>query len=148
MPESNANATGQENKATEIKTIDHALLARLVIREGKPFITSALEAGYSESVARCGIRRLMADSSLVSEAIRREYEAMQADVTKLKPVAVARLYREIAAPDAPNAMKAIELAGRFKETDWFVRNVDMQMGVFLSMTDQTPAVDDTDKFKE
>ena len=151
MGSSPNNAISETAKQTgDLRSIgiDHALLARLVIREGKPFLQSAIAAGYAESVARSGMRRLMADSSLLSEAIRLEYEAMQADVSKLKPVAVSRLYREIAAPDSPNAMRAIELAGRFKETDWFVRNSDIQLGVFLGMTEAQPTVADTDSFKE
>ena len=90
----------------------------------------------------------MASSSPLSEAIRKEWEYLQSDITKLKPVAVSRLYREIAAPDSPNAMKAIELAGRFKETDWFVRNTDIQLGVLVNLGEQSPAPDNLETFKE
>lgn len=130
------------------KVIDHALLARMVIREGKPFSVSALAAGYSESMANKGLRQAMSRSHQLSELVRQEYERIQSDITKLKPVAVSRLYREIAAPDSPNAMKAIELAGRFKETDWFVRNTDMQLGIFVNLAEQPPQTDKLEEFKE
>jgi hypothetical protein len=37
-------------------------------------------------------------------------------------------------------MKAIELAGRFKENDWFVRNADVQVGVMAVLGDSQAAL--------
>jgi len=146
------NAQALENTAIEPvierKVIDHALLAKLHIRQGRPFTECALAAGYTKATALKGLRNLMASSLPLTEAIRKEWEALAVDVTRLKPVSVARLYREIAAPDGPNAMKAIELAGRFRETDWFVRNADVQLGVFVNMADSTPETGEIDTFKE
>jgi hypothetical protein len=119
---------------------DYALLARRVIREGKPFRHAAIEAGYSQNVADSGLKALMKSSKPVSEAIVRESEGLNLSLDKLKPMAIMRLYREIADIDSSLGIKAIELAGKFKETDWFVRNSDGHMGVFLTVQDQTPDV--------
>jgi hypothetical protein len=131
-----------EPKQTDLRSvgIDHALIARMCVRESKSFLESAMAGGYSEQTARRGLRVMMAESSLLSEAFRAEWEALQADLSRLKPVAVARLFREIAAPDSPFGMRAIELAGRFKETDWFVRNSEVQLGVFLGITEEKPTL--------
>jgi hypothetical protein len=116
------------------------LLARLVIRENKAFNESALLAGYSPSIAARGLKALCAYSSSVSEAIRRETESL-ISLDKLKPLAVKRLYEEIVNPKSSLGMKAIELAGRFKETDWFVRSADVQIGVFAALGEAGPTID-------
>jgi len=125
---------------TEISKPNHALLARWVIREGKPFSRCAIEAGYSAGSAKRGLKGLMADSKPLTEAIRRETEAITiARLTDLKPLAVKRLQDEIANPKSVAGMKAIELAGRFKENDWFVRNADVQVGVMAVLGDSQAA---------
>jgi hypothetical protein len=120
---------------------DYALLARMVMREGKSFTESAIAAGYSQSVAARGLKALAADSKPVAEAIRRETEAFNISLDKLKPLAINRLHSEIVNPKSSLGMKAIELAGRFKETDWFVRNMDVNIGVFSALGEAGPAID-------
>lgn len=116
---------------------NYALLAQMVVREGKAFRESALAAGYSLTVAESGLKRLMERTKPVADAIRRESERLLT-LDKLKPLAVARLYSEITNPRSSNGIKAIELAGRFKETDWWVRNVDVQVGVMAVLGDNAP----------
>jgi hypothetical protein len=116
------------------------LLAKLVIAEGKPFYSSALAAGYSPGVAARGLKALCAYSSSASEAIRRESERL-ISLDRLKPLAVQRLHAEIVNPKSSLGIKAIELAGRFKETDWFVRQTDVQIGVFAALGEAGPAID-------
>jgi hypothetical protein len=118
---------------TERQLPDYGMLARLVIREGKSFKESAVRAGYAASVAARGLKALCEDSKPVAEAIRRETESCFVGLDKLKPLAVRRLHDEIANPKSAGGLKAIEIAGRFKETDWFVRNADVQIGVFAAL---------------
>jgi hypothetical protein len=89
-------------------------------------------------------------STPVSDAIRRETNAMIVSLDRLKPLAVNRLYHEIINLKSPNAMRAIELAGRFKETDWFVRNSEVQLGVFVGIAEEKPNlnVEDMKSVKE
>lgn len=120
---------------------DYALLAKMLIREGKTFRESALAAGYSESVASRGLRALTCDSEPLAEAIRKEERNISVNMDRLKPLAINRLYHEILNVQSSNGMKAIELAGRFKETDWFVRNTETHLGVLINMTEIAPTPD-------
>lgn len=113
---------------------------RSIVRDGKPFKESALAVGYSPSVAASGLKRLLRDSIPAAEAYNREINRF-ADLASLKPMAVRRLYAEIIDMSSSLGMKAIELAGRFKETDWFVRNSEVQIGVFAALGEAGPAID-------
>lgn len=117
------------------------LLAQRVIRERKQFAASALECGYSEATASKGLGALVRASSIVAAAVNRETAALAVDLGGLKPLAIQRLHAEIVNPKSSLGMKAIELAGRFKETDWFVRNADVQIGVFAALGEAGPAID-------
>jgi len=124
------------------KTPDYALLARLVIREGKQFYASALTAGYSESVARRGMRACMEDSKPMTEAVKRESESFPIKVDSLRPMALKRLYFELLDPMSSNGMKAVELTGRLKELDMFVRNSETNIGILIGMHDTPSTPDD------
>ena len=131
-------APALQTAISERKLPDYDLLAKLVVIEGKPFKSSALAAGYSMSVAASGLKRLVETSGPVAEAIRRASDSLYVGLDKLKPLAVKRLYEEIINPKSANGMKAIELAGRFKETDWFVRNAEVSLGVFMALGENPP----------
>jgi len=119
---------------------DPQTLAKMVIREGKPFKESALACGYTESIAIRGLKALMVYSKPVAEAVRKETEGM-ISLDRLKPLAVKRLHDEIVNPKSSLGMKAIELAGRFKENDWFVRNAEMSIGVFAQLGEAGTVID-------
>lgn len=142
------NAPDKETKPFVRFKPDYDLLARMVIREGKPFNVSALMAGYSHAVASRGLKALVEESAPASEAIKRETDRQMITLEKVKPLAVARLVHEIADYKSPFGMKAIELAGRFRETDWFVRNTEVQLGIYMGMVEHVPDVSEPDKFKE
>lgn len=130
---------GPISSSSTVLAKDPALLARLVIKEGKPFYASALQAGYADATARRGAAFLENCSTVVREAFKREREALAVSLDKLKPLAIVRLHSEITNPKSPFGLKAIEIAGRFKETDWFVRNADVQIGIFNSLAEESPA---------
>src|SRR6266851_1632098 len=143
MPQTDgANALALQDDVQVRKTPNYALLARMMIREGKTFRDSAIAAGYSESVAGRGLRALMADSEPLAEAIRREEKNISVNMDRLKPLAINRLYHEILNPASNNGMKAIELAGKFKETDWFVRQSETNLGILINMGDAIPVPDE------
>lgn len=130
----------QETQPSDVQGTNYDLLARMIVREGKPFKESALAAGYSASVAASGLKRLLRESTPAAEAYNREISRF-ADLQSLKPLALRRLHAEIVDMGSSLGMKAIELAGRFKETDWFVRNADVQIGVFAALGEAGPAID-------
>jgi hypothetical protein len=122
------------------------------LKEGKSFRESALEAGYSLSVAKRGLKALMEDSRPFAEVYKHQAELSlrYADVTltSLKPLAVKRLHHEITDLKSVGGLKAIEIAGRFKETDWFVKsNEAVNIGVFSAMTEALPS-QDLDEYKD
>jgi len=126
------------------------LLVRMVMREGKTFQESALAAGYGQSTSKKGLNYLARVSSAVSEAIERESAQLSASLAnsdRLKPMAVKRLLAEITDLRRPAGIKAIELLGRFKETDWWIRNVDVQIGIFQSLAETSdPASNALDSY--
>jgi len=135
------SAQEAQKPLSDTKVPDYKLLARMVIREGKTFKESALAAGYSESVAVSGLKRLVADSSPAADAIRKESEAF-ITLDRLKPLAVQRLWSEITDPKSSLGIKAIEIAGRFKETDWFVKSGgEVSIGVFAQLSEAGSVID-------
>jgi hypothetical protein len=116
---------------------DAAMLVRLLIRDGLPFTQSALSAGYSKHVANSGLKAILRKSRLVSETYAREMTRVTGNLASLKPLAIRRLYSEIADNGSSQGIKAIELAGRFKETDWWVRGQDIQIGVFQAFAGES-----------
>lgn len=120
---------------TEYITPDYEGLARAVVIEGKPFKEQAVIYGYSPTVAARGPKHLLADSKPLADAFRRATESCMVNIHQLKPLAISRLHREIINPVSSDGLKAIEIAGKFKETDWFVRNTDVQIGIFANLAD-------------
>lgn len=122
-------------------SVDRAsLLAKLLVRDGKSFMQSALDAGYSRSIATKGLAHMLQNSSPFAEAYNRERSTIAITLDSLKPLAIKRLHSEIANDKSPHGMKAIELAGRFKEADWFVRNADAAVGVFVALGERKEAI--------
>ena len=60
---------------------------------------------------------------------------------ELKAIAVHRLASEIANPTRTDGVKPIEVLGKMKDFDWFVRNSETSMGVFLALTEEPPPTD-------
>jgi hypothetical protein len=125
-------------------------LARLVLRHNIPFSSAAVQSGYSKSLALKGQAFAVANSRAISAAFCIESAAILQDInpSTLKPLAFRRLHKEIADPDSPHGIKAIELAGRFKETDWFVKNADTNVGILLDL-DVSPISEEVlDSYKD
>ena len=142
------SATPTDLPLSERQPPNYELLARMVVREGKSFKESALAAGYSASVAAAGLKKLVGHSAPAAEAIKRESDRF-ISLDKLKPLAVQRLHAEITNPRSSMGMKAIELAGRFKETDWFVRNSEVQVGIAVALGENNaPEVNAIEAYQE
>lgn len=48
-------------------------------------------------------------------------------------LAVHRLASEIASPKRTDGVKPVEVLGKMKDYDWFVRNSDTNLGVLLDL---------------
>jgi hypothetical protein len=127
--------------ASQPKTPDYALVAKMLLKEGKSFKDSAIAGGYSVSVASCGLKRLLAESSLFADAYRRESMALaNSKLGGLKAAVIRRLEASILNLKSADGMKACELAGRFKETDWWVKSsADVQIGILAGLSVESSA---------
>lgn len=115
-------------------------LAEGVILEGKSFRQSALDVGYSESTANKGAAvYTKGRPGLQSAFITVANEAML-DTETVKNVAKYRLFDDVVKAKDSGVTRQIELLGRMKEHDWFVRNTDVQIGVFASLADNEKLV--------
>jgi len=124
--------------------------ARL-LREGKSWRQACLLAGYSVSAANRGPKSYFAGSPGVQREFMRlvEDEPYSPDVTR--KIAKNRLTKAVVEGRTSNVAREIELLGRFKEHDWFVRASDTQIGIFAQLCDpethqriraQAKAIDD------
>jgi len=84
----------------------------------------------------------MEDSKPMTEAVKRESESFPIKVDSLRPMALKRLYFELLDPMSSNGMKAVELTGRLKELDMFVRNSETNIGILIGMHDTPSTPDD------
>lgn len=62
------------------------------------------------------------------------------DTETVKNVAKYRLFDDVVKAKDSGVTRQIELLGRMKEHDWFVRNTDVQIGVFASLADNEKLV--------
>lgn len=135
IPEHSHKASSRANRAAD-----------LYFAEGKSFRAAMLESGYSPSIAAQGpkynLRR--------NVSLRRAFEAASHNHLRpeqLKMLAVHRLASEIANPKRTDGVKPIEVIGKMKDFDWFVRGPDLQVGIFASLAEGTvgegPPPDDT-----
>jgi hypothetical protein len=118
-------------------TAKQVKLARGHILEGKSFRASALEAGYSESTANKGPAIYAQGRPGLQSAFITAAQQADLDANMMQTVSKHRLFSAIVAGKACENTKDIEVLGRFKSNDWFVRNTDVQIGVFASLADDT-----------
>ena len=108
-----------------------------VVLGGKPFRQAMLDEGYTEHSANRGPRNYMSDHPNMREAFT--MAALQADMNAetVKQVSKYRLFDDVVKAKDSGVTRQIELLGRMKEHDWFVRNTDVQIGVFASLADDS-----------
>lgn len=116
-------------------------LARGILREGKTFKQSALDVGYSPNVAKQGLAFMRRDVHGIDKAMTAVAQEMIFKPDELHAMSVNRLALDIQRGKSSGLEKAIDTLGRFKIHDWFVRNADVQIGVFASLGESGPAID-------
>ena len=124
--------------------------ARL-LREGHSWRSACLRSGYSLSTANRGAKGYFAGSPGVRREFARlvEDEPYSPDVTR--KIAKNRLTKAVLEGTPSNVAREIELLGRLREHDWWVRASDVQVGIFARLCDpethqriraQAKAIDD------
>src|SRR5258707_2847677 len=106
--------------------------AHLYYAEGKSFQEAMLGAGYSKTVAKQGPKFMLGHSVGLRAAFERA-SRQHLRPEQLKTLAIHRLAQEIANPKRTDGVKPIEVLGKMKEFDWFVRSSDVQIGIFASL---------------
>jgi hypothetical protein len=112
-------------------------VAREVLQQGKPFMDSALNAGYSKHVAARGGKSLIRQSKGWNAAFIRAAQEIKLDGQMLKNIITYRLVSDVTQGKDSGVTRQAELIGRLKEVDAFVRNTDIQIGVFASLADDS-----------
>jgi len=122
-----------------------------LLKEGKSWRQACLLAGYSVSAANRGPKSYFAGSPGVQREFMRlvEDEPYSPDVTR--KIAKNRLTKAVLEGKPTNVAREIELLGRLREHDWWVRASDVQVGIFAQLCDpethqriraQAKAIDD------
>lgn len=130
----------------------HKKLVRGMLKDGKSFKASALEAGYSPTVAKQGLAFMRRHSVGVDAEFIEQSKQMSYTPGELMALSKGRLVSDITRGKSSGCERAIEVLGKFKDLDWFVRNADVQIGIFAGLTDddsaktlEATALPDTDK---
>lgn len=110
-------------------------LAKGYIGEGKSFKQAALEAGYRPSIGKLGPSAFRRDCPGVDAAFIEAAKAQTWSSEELRSLARARLVSDISRGKSSGTERAIEVLGKFKDLDWFVRNADVQVGIFAGLID-------------
>jgi len=116
--------------------------ARLV-RDGMSWRQACLQSGYSLSVANKGPRGYMEGGRNEARTLRpgiiKDFERAAADAVwkphQLKQIVTHRLATAVIEGRPSNVAREAELLGKLREVDLFVRNADVQVGVFAALLD-------------
>jgi hypothetical protein len=119
-------------KTTEI-TEQQKSLAKGYIRDGKSFMQAGLDAGYSRSFLKNGPAACSRQSRGIREAISAESQAERFDAELARELNRSRLLAAVKTGVPCKVVKEIELLGRDKAVDQWVRTGDMQVGIFNTL---------------
>jgi len=108
--------------------------ARL-LRDGHSWRSACILSGYSLSAANRGPKGYFEGSPGVRREFARllEEEAYSPDQTR--KIAKNRLTNSVVEGKPSNVAREIELLGRFKEHDWWVKPSEVQLGIFAYLCD-------------
>jgi len=126
MPVYSKRSTAKTNRA-----------AHLYFAESKSFQEAMLGAGYAQSVAKQGPKMMLRHSVGLRAAFERASK-QHLRPEQLKAIALHRLASEIANPKLTDGVKPIEVLGKMKEFDWFMRSGETNMGIFLALAEEPP----------
>lgn len=131
--------------------------ARL-FRDGMSWRAACLQAGYSLSVANKGPKQYAGGDGHSRPGLLKDFERAAAEAVwkpeQLRKIVTHRLAKSVIEGKPSTVAREAELIGRMKEVDLFVRNADVQVGIFgaLSTPEACQALDvvvkTIDSFKE
>ena len=126
------------------KTETRRMKRARLIRDGMSWRKACLQSGYSLSVANRGPRGYLDNKPGVVKDFERAAEDAIWKPQTLKKIVTHRLATAVVEGKPSNVAREAELLGKMKGVDLFVRNTDVQIGIFASLGapdfDNDPAV--------
>ena len=126
QPESASPTISKQPRKPTAKQVAVALG---MMRDGKSFKQSALDAGYSPTVAKQGLKQMAAHNVGIDTAIKDLTKQLLFTPDEMRVMALNKLCTDIHRGRSSGLERTIELLGRFKMNDWFVRSADVNVGV-------------------
>lgn len=134
-------------KPSGMKVNDRRMRRARLIRDGMSWRQACIKSGYSLATANRGPRGYMENKPGVRRDFARAAEEASYSPEFVKKAVTHRLMTAIIEGRSSDVAREAELLGRFKEHDWFVRNADLQIGIFASLAEgmvgEGPPPDDT-----
>lgn len=112
----------------------------LIIREGKPFRTAALECGYSQNTADAGIKDFRDRIPGFARALEEESKHIP-ESTEVQALAIRSLVSDLRNGKSRGLERTVETLGKLKVYDWFVRQSETNLGILINMHESVPAPD-------
>lgn len=109
------------------------ILADSYVNQGKTFKAALIDAGYSPKLAKAGPSWMRRHSVGIDTAF---VEAARQQVWKPDEVRAcirSRLLSDITSGKSSGLGRECELLGKDKDVDMFVRNADVQVGIFANL---------------
>lgn len=116
-------------------------LARGRVLDGKSFREAATDAGYSMNTANRGEKAMRRQTRSIEVAFRTAAQEAEYEGKVLKSMIVHRLVTDVCSGRDSGVTRQAELIGRLKEVDAFVRNTDVQIGIFAGLADDPRAAE-------
>lgn len=116
-------------------------LAEGVIHQGKTFKQSAIDAGYSPKVGQLGPAFMRRRSVGVDMAFIEASKRLVWQPEDVKAIIRSRLIGDVTAGKSTGLERACELLGRDKSIDLWVRNGDIQLGIFNVLNETSSPLD-------
>src|SRR5207248_360806 len=123
----------------------HKELAKLIIREGKPFRTAALELGYSQNTADNGLKDMRERTPGFAQALEEESKRIP-DSKEVLALSVQALVKDMQNGKSRGLERTVETLGKLKIYDWFVRQSETNIGILVGLAEnqqspESPVID-------
>jgi hypothetical protein len=117
-------------KLPDVKADDRRMRRARLIRDGMSWRQACLQSGYSPATANRGPRGYIENEPAVQKDFERAAEEAVWKPEQLKRIVTHRLATAVIEGKPSTVAREAELIGRMKDVDLFVRNADVQVGVF------------------
>jgi hypothetical protein len=125
------------------KSDDRRMKRARLIRDGMSWRQASLQAGYSLSVANKGPKGYAGGDGHHRPGILKDFERAAEEAVwgpdLIKKIVTHRLATAVVEGKPSNVAREAELLGKMKDVDLFVRNTDVQIGIFAALMDNEAA---------